>query len=410
MITALRGMKDIIDEAQKYEQIIAVASSVARRFGFGFIETPHLEETALFKRSVGESSDIVGKEMYEFIDKGGNAVCLRPEATAGVVRAFVEKKLDRTSGVKRFFYTGAMFRYERPQKGRLRLFHQFGVESFGEVSALEDASVILLAKQIFDELGIAHTLEINSLGCEACMPPFRAALTEFLTAHGGELCEDCMRRKDENPIRALDCKNPDCQTIYRDAPLIGDYLCESCRADFAQLERALAANGVEARRNHRLVRGLDYYTKTAFEFVSAAIGAQSAIAGGGRYDKLVSFLGGKPTPAVGFALGIERIYDLVQLGETARSGVYIGALDAAGIDKVFQIAAELRKRTTATSGYAAASLKSHLKAADRANAELCCAIGENELNSGTIWVKNLVTGEEQTTQIERWIMGDTLSF
>lgn len=408
MITALRGMKDIIDEAPKFEHIISTATAVAKRYGFGLIETPLLEETALFKRSVGESSDIVGKEMYQFEDKGGNDVCLRPEGTAGVVRAFIEKKLDKAGGTYRFFYHGPMFRYERPQKGRLRLFHQFGIESFGEASVREDAALILMAADIFKELGIGHELQINSLGCPNCLPDYRKALVDFLEARSDLLCEDCVRRKATNPIRVLDCKNEGCQKLYENAPLIADHLCGDCAADFAALKSLLDQNGVSYTHNKRLVRGLDYYNKTAFEFVSTEIGAQSAIAGGGRYDRLVEFLGGRATPAVGFALGIERIYDLVTVPQPQRSGYYLGAMDAASLGAVFNAGHALRKRETVHLGHEPKGLKAHLKAADRQNARYCAVIGENELQSGTIWVKDLAAGAEATPKLEDLIRGSVL--
>jgi histidyl-tRNA synthetase len=403
MITALRGMKDIIDDAPKYQRILNTAIDCAKRYGFSLIETPILEETALFKRSVGESSDIIGKESYQFIDKGGLDVSLRPEGTAGVVRAFIEKKLDRSNGTHRFFYHGAMFRYERPQKGRQRMFHQFGVESFGEKSVYEDAAIIALARDIFDALGIKYRLEINSLGCPNCMPSYKNKLVIFLENHLPDLCDDCKRRKDTNPIRALDCKNEACQKIYQDAPTVADYLCGECKSDFETLQTILEKNGVEFSHNKKLVRGLDYYNKTAFEFVSKEIGAQSAIAGGGRYDKLVKQLGGKPTCAVGFALGVERIYDLVDSPKEGREGVYIGALDPSAIGGIFQYAARLRKKIKTFVEYEPKKLANHLKNADRLNVKVCAVIGEDERESGAIWIKDLESGVESKPQLNKWL-------
>jgi histidyl-tRNA synthetase len=394
MITALRGMKDIIDEAAKFEHILQCATRVARRYGFSLIETPILEETALFKRSVGESSDIVGKEMYQFTDKGGNDITLRPEGTAGVVRAFIEKKLDKAGGVQRYFYHGPMFRYERPQKGRLRQFHQFGIECFGEASVYEDASVILMAADIFAALKIGYELEINSLGCDDCLPGYRAALVRFLSDHENAICEDCRRRKESNPIRVLDCKNEACQHIYEAAPLMADHLCGACEADFGQLRVLLDKSAIAYRHNKKLVRGLDYYNKTAFEFVSDAIGAQSAIAGGGRYDRLVGFLGGKPTPAVGFALGLERIYDLITPPEPERAGWYLGAMEPEALSPLFQVAHSLRQSGTAYYTPEAKKLKAHLKAADKLGVRYCAVMGEEELDSGCVWVKDLVQKSE----------------
>ena len=256
MITALRGMKDILspEESAKFTYFIEVASRIARRYGHRYVEAPLLEETQLFKRSVGESSDIVGKEMYRFTDKGDNDVCLRPEGTAGVVRAVIEGKLDKAGGIHRFFYAGPMFRYERPQKGRLRSFHQFGVESFGEASVYEDISLIAMLCDIFDTLGIGYRLEINSLGCLECMPDYRQKLVGFLKSVEDELCDDCKRRITTNPIRVLDCKNPHCQEVLAGAHKITDHLCTTCNDDFGTLTGTLEALGIPYSVNKNLDR------------------------------------------------------------------------------------------------------------------------------------------------------------
>ena len=399
MINALRGMKDTLSpHSEIYQHIIETCTRIAQNYGFSFIETPILEETALFKRSVGESSDIVGKEMYQFIDKGKNDVCLRPEGTAGVVRAFIQQKFDKAGGNRRFFYHGPMFRYERPQKGRLRQFHQFGVESFGESDVREDATIILMLRAIFDALGIGYSLEINSLGCPACMPQYRTTLVKFLETREG-LCEDCERRKLTNPIRVLDCKNEHCKTLLADAPLIVDHLCASCKEDFATLKGILDQFSVSYTVNSKLVRGLDYYSKTAFEFVSNEIGAQSAIAGGGRYDRLVEFLDGKPTPGIGFAMGIERLMDLVKMPEIGREGYYIGALCDEALDVVFDLVDRKRQLAKVLTDYDAKSLKNHLKNADKNNVKFCVCVGEDELSNQTVWVKNLETKEEKIINI-----------
>ena len=399
MINALRGMKDTLSpHSEIYQHIIETCTRIAQNYGFSFIETPILEETALFKRSVGESSDIVGKEMYQFIDKGENDVCLRPEGTAGVVRAFIQQKFDKAGGNRRFFYHGPMFRYERPQKGRLRQFHQFGVESFGESDVREDATIILMLRAIFDALGIGYSLEINSLGCPACMPQYRTTLVKFLETCEG-LCEDCERRKLTNPIRVLDCKNEHCKTLLADAPLIVDHLCTSCKEDFATLKEILDQFSVPYTVNPKLVRGLDYYSKTAFEFVSNEIGAQSAIAGGGRYDRLVEFLDGKPTPGIGFAMGIERLMDLVKMPEIGREGYYIGALCDEALDVVFDLVDRKRQLVKVLTDYDAKSLKNHLKNADKNNVKFCVCVGEDELSNQTVWVKDLETKEEKIINI-----------
>lgn len=398
-IKALRGMKDILPPlSHKYLRFIQAASKLAQNYSFDYIETPLLEETALFRRSVGESSDIVGKEMYQFIDKGGNDVVLRPEGTASVVRSFIEHKLDKKGGVHRFYYHGSMFRYERPQKGRFRQFHQFGVESFGEPSVYEDAAIILLAKEILDHFEIGYTLKINSLGCPTCLPPYRQKLVEFLQSHE-DICDDCKRRRDLNPIRTLDCKNPHCQEIYKEAPKLLNHLCSECQREFDKLQELLRNEGVDFEIDEHLVRGLDYYTRTAFEFVSTELGAQNAVAGGGRYDNLVELLGGRATPAVGFAIGIERILDLLPDEVPSREGIYIGVLDPEALDLAFDLATKKRKTAKVFLEYKPKSLKAHLKSADRHNAKYAAIIGEEELKQNTIWIKDLEKKSESTIDI-----------
>ncbi|MBP9612372.1 MAG: histidine--tRNA ligase [Sulfurospirillum sp.] len=400
MVNALRGMKDTLSpESEIYTHVINTCTKIAQNYGFSFIETPILEETALFKRSVGESSDIVGKEMYQFIDKGGNDVCLRPEGTAGVVRAFIQQKYDKAGGTRRFFYHGPMFRYERPQKGRLRQFHQFGAETFGEGSVKEDATIILMLSEMFHALGIGYTLEINSLGCPECMPIYKTKLVAFLDSLEG-LCEDCERRKATNPIRVLDCKNETCKGLLEKAPILVNQLCQNCSDDFEVLKNTLNRFDISYTVNPKLVRGLDYYSKSAFEFVSSEIGAQSAIAGGGRYDRLVEFLDGKPTPGVGFAMGIERLMELVKMPEVSREGYYLGALCDEALELVFDLAIKKRKSDKVLSAYESKSLKNHLKIADKLYVKFCVCLGEDELKRKSVWVKNLETKEETIVKIE----------
>jgi histidyl-tRNA synthetase len=395
MIQSLRGMNDIlVDDYERFEYFLATASTIAKRYGFHYIETPLLEETALFKRSVGESSDIVGKEMYQFTDKGDNDVCLRPEGTAGVVRAFIQQKLDKKGGIHRFYYHGPMFRYERPQKGRLREFHQFGVESFGVDSVYEDALMIMMVSDILKTLGIGYRLKLNSLGDQNCMPAYREKLVGFIETCDDAICGDCQRRKITNPIRVLDCKNESCQILYVNAPKLINHLCEGCENDFATLKTILDQHAIAYEIDTNLVRGLDYYSKTAFEFVSDDIGSQSAIAGGGRYDRLIEFLDGKPTPAVGFALGIERLMELIVMPESVREGYYLGAMDANALPSVLLCAEKVRRTEKAVVEYEPRSLKAHLKGADRINARYCAVIGENELIQNSIWVKDLVEKTE----------------
>ncbi|CAA6813760.1 MAG: Histidyl-tRNA synthetase (EC [uncultured Campylobacterales bacterium] len=386
MIKSLRGMKEILPpQNKKYEHFIEVASSIAKKYGFEFIETPILEETALYIRSVGDSSDIVGKEMYSFIDKGKNDVSLRPEGTAGVVRSFIQQKYDKAGQVKRFFYYGPMFRYERPQKGRFRQFHQFGCESFGEDSYIEDINIILMMGDIFDKLNIEYTIKLNSLGCDECTPPYRKKLVKFLDTNIEEICDDCKTRRDTNPIRTLDCKNPNCQSLYVNAPKITTNLCQNCDSDFEKIKKILNSMNIKYEVDSNLVRGLDYYNKSAFEFISEGL----AIAGGGRYDKLTSMLGGKDTPAIGFAIGIERIIELIEIPEDKKDGYYIGTMCEDLDELLLTLAHKKRKENKVHLNVNPKSLKATLKSADKLGFKYCVFIGEDEVKDNKIWIKDL---------------------
>jgi len=394
-IQALRGMKDIIDEqSELFVYFIDNCTKIAKQYGFNYIETPLLEETALFKRGVGESSDIVSKEMYQFIDKGENDVCLRPEGTAGVVRWFVQHKKDRAGGVSRVFYNGPMFRYERPQKGRLREFHQFGCESFGVDSVYEDAMMIMMISKMLDFFKIGYKLQLNSLGCKECMPQYKENLVGHLNKL--TLCEDCNRRIITNPIRVLDCKNESCQTQLKNSPKITNSLCPTCNDDFEQLKTILDENNIAYEVDPQLVRGLDYYTKTAFEFVSDKIGSQSAIAGGGRYDRLVEFLGGRATPAVGFAIGVERLLELIVMEKANEEVLYIGAMCEDATKIVFNLVDKKRTNMKVLSEYKVRNFSKHINNAQKLGATKIALIGENELKDNTIWTKDFTTKEEQT--------------
>ncbi len=400
MIKSLRGMNDMFD-SKKFQYFIKIASQIAKNYGYSYTQTPLLEESLLFKRSVGESSDIVGKEMYQFTDKGGHDVCLRPEGTAGIVRAFIQNKLDKAGGQYRFFYHGPMFRYERPQKGRLREFHQFGVESFGEINVYEDATIIMMVNDIFNKLGITFKLKLNSLGDKNCMPQYRKKLLLFLQNHIDEICDDCKRRKDTNPIRVLDCKSGNCQAIYVNAPKLINNLCFTCKDDFLKLQEILKVNDIDFEIDTHLVRGLDYYSKTAFEFVSDAIGTQSAIAGGGRYDRLVEFLDGKATAAVGFAIGIERILELIDIPQNNREGWYFGAMDDKFVSLIFSLTFKKRKTDKAIASLYPRNLKTHLRYADKQNVRYCAIIGENEFNKNQIWIKDMQEKTETNININK---------
>ncbi|RXJ97382.1 histidine--tRNA ligase [Malaciobacter molluscorum] len=401
VIQSLRGMKDISNEESKlFTYFCENAAKIAKNYGFEYIETPILEETSLFKRSVGESSDIVNKEMYQFIDKGENDVCLRPEGTAGVVRSFIQNKLDRAGGVKKWYYHGPMFRYERPQKGRLREFHQFGVEVFGISSVYEDANIIMMLKEILDFFQIGHKLQLNSLGCKECMPIYRENLVKHLTSFKEELCEDCNRRIKTNPIRVLDCKNEKCQNLLKDAPKITYNLCNSCNEDFNKLKEILDFNSVDYEIDSNLVRGLDYYSKTAFEFVSDEIGSQSAIAGGGRYDRLVEFLGGRETPGVGFAIGIERLLELVKINEKSEDIYYVGALSEDALNQAVKVANLKRKTNKTYIEYTPRGFGKHFNLAEKNGANIVVLIGDDELKSNMLYVKNISTQEEKKIKVE----------
>src|SRR5574344_987805 len=403
-IQSLRGMKDIVnEESTLFTYFIENASKIAKNYGFSYLETPLLEETALFKRSVGESSDIVNKEMYQFIDKGENDVCLRPEGTAGVVRHFVEKKLDRAGGNYKWYYYGPMFRYERPQKGRLREFHQFGCEVFGLNTVYEDANIIIMIKEILEFFGIGFILKLNSLGCTDCMPKYKENLVQHLSSFKEEFCEDCNRRLLTNPIRVLDCKIEKCQSLLTNSPKITNNLCNSCNTDFNKLKEILDFNNISYEIDSNLVRGLDYYNKTAFEFVSNEIGSQSAIAGGGRYDRLVEFLGGKSTAGIGFAIGIERLLELVKMKKNKEDSLYIGVLDEISLNKAFEIAIQKRKTTKTYLEYTPRGFAKHFGIAEKLNCNIVALIGENELNNNTIYIKNIETKEEKTVSIREFI-------
>ncbi|MEA1915514.1 MAG: histidine--tRNA ligase [Campylobacterota bacterium] len=399
MIQSLRGMKDILnDDSQRFTYFIENCSRIAKNYGFSYLETPILEETALFKRSVGESSDIVNKEMYQFIDKGENDVCLRPEGTAGVVRSFIQNKFDRAGGIHKYFYYGPMFRYERPQKGRLRQFHQFGVESFGVDSVYEDANIIMMLSDILNFFEITYDLQLNSLGCKECMPTYKDKLVGHLETL--ELCEDCDRRTQTNPIRVLDCKNEKCQSELSNAPKITQNLCENCDRDFEKLKKILETNKIDFTVDSNLVRGLDYYSGAAFEFVSNEIGAQSAIAGGGRYDRLVEFLGGRPTKGIGFAIGIERLMELIVMNESSNELLYIGAMSEDAIDTAFSLSHKKRNDTKTFCEYKSRGFSKHLNNAQKMGATTVALIGEDELKNGTVWIKNLLSKEENTIKMK----------
>lgn len=399
----LRGMRDLSEtNAKKMEYFLDIAIKNARNMGFELIQTPLLELSELFTRGVGNSSDIVSKEMYSFIDKGDNRVSLRPEGTASVVRSYLENKFDKQKQIKKYYYYGAMFRYERPQKGRFRQFNQFGCESFGVESVYEDASLIILGSRIFKDLEIENILEINSLGCEECMPKYKENLKKEWQTYEEDFCEDCHHRINTNPMRVFDCKNKKCNELSKNLSFISDNLCECCQSDFTKLQAILKENNINYTINKNLVRGLDYYSKTAFEFISNNLGSQSAIAGGGRYDKLIDILQGEKVGAVGFAIGIDRLLELIDIKEE-REGIYFGSLDDSYIDKLYSLSIAKSNKQKVFIEYNAKKLQKHLKLADKRNARYCAILGENEMNQNSIWVKDLQNKSEEIISFDDFL-------
>ena len=402
MITIPKGTKDVLpNESYKWQYIEHQARETAKLFHLKEIRTPVFEHTELFNRSVGETTDVVTKEMYTFEDKGKRSITLKPEGTAGAVRSFIENGM--TSGVLpvKMYYITPAFRYERPQAGRLREFHQFGVEVFGAKDATTDAETIVMADTLLKKLGLNVTLYINSIGCPTCRAKYNQALKEFFLPHLDKLCYDCKTRYQKNPLRLLDCKEETCKNINANAPKILDYLCEDCHAHFETLQKCLQIAGVEYEVDSRIVRGLDYYTRTVFEFVSTSIGAQGTVCAGGRYDGLIQQLGGTPTPAVGFAAGLERLLIVMEQTSVAMPKpetpvIYIAGMDSICRTKAFELACVLRKEGIFTEiDHMDRSIKAQFKYADKIGAKYVAVIGSNELQEGQVNIKNMSTGESE---------------
>lgn len=399
MIPAIRGTRDILPgEVERWQRVEETARRVFERYGYAEVRTPIIEREELFAKGTGETTDIVQKEMYAFTDKGGERVTLRPEATPSLVRAFVEHSLEQNMAVPKVYLMGPMFRYERPQKGRYRQFHQLDVEVFGVSDPAVDAEVVDLAWTLVSELGIQHVeLHINSVGCPACRPAFSDALVKALGDDVGKLCGDCQRRATTNPLRIFDCKVPADQPIIDALPHSVDYLCDACREHFHAVERHLGAFGIPFTVSHRLVRGLDYYTRTTFEILSGSIGAQNAILGGGRYDGLVRQLGGPDRVGIGFAAGIERL--VLAMPETwgapERRRIFVAAMGDAARDQAIALVRELRHAGfEAHMEYEGRSIRSQMKRADRLGARTAIILGDDELARGDATVKNMATGEQ----------------
>jgi len=400
MIQLIRGFKDILPgEVELWQAIEREARDLFERFGFREIRIPIMEKTELFQRSIGEETDIVEKEMYTFADRGGDLVTLRPEATASIVRAYIQHKLYAPDPAQRLYMIGPMFRRERPQKGRYRQFYQIDAEIFGVASPLADAQLIFLLVTLFQRLQAKNVeAHVNSLGCAACRPAFRDALQKMLESVTDRLCADCLRRRERNPLRVLDCKVPGCREALAGAPSILDYLCADCRRDFDELQAALSGLGVAYVVDKRLVRGLDYYTRATFEIQTGELGAQSAVAGGGRYDKLVAELGGPDLPATGFAIGFDRLAEIVGLrAEDYRlvPDVFVAALGERSRGPAFEWCCRLGgEGVRVEMEFGARSLKALLKAADRLGARRVLMIGDQELDRRTALLRDMRSKEQ----------------
>lgn len=397
MINIPKGTKDVLpSQAYRWQYIEDVARKTAHRYGFSEMRTPVFEHTELFARGVGDTTDIVTKEMYTFLDKGGRSITLRPEGTAGVARAFIENGLQ--GGVLPFkaYYLISAYRYERPQAGRLREFHQFGAELYGASSPAADAEAIALAHSFLENLGLRQVaLQINSIGCPECRKKYNEALREYFRPHLHKMCPDCNARFEKNPMRIIDCKVEDCKKITAGAPRMLDFLCDECKEHFETVKELLSATGVEFTVNPSIVRGLDYYSRTVFEFTSSAAGAQGTVLGGGRYDGLLSQMDAKPTPAVGFAAGIERLLmvieaENVQIPAPERVKCYLAGMDGVSRKKAFLLSEELRdKGVSCEVDLMDRSLKAQFKYADKLGAEFVAVIGESELQECAAEVKNM---------------------
>ncbi len=410
---AIKGTKDVLpSESYKNQYIEATCLGVAENFGYKEMRTPVFEHTELFQRGVGDTTDVVQKEMYTFDDKGGRSITLRPEGTAGAARSFLENGLSNEALPQKICYLTSCYRYEKPQTGRLREFHQFGIECFGAASPLADAEMIALAKQIFDELGVKDLhLEINSIGCPKCRAEYHKALKEYFTSRIDELCDTCRDRLDRNPMRILDCKSPVCSEIAKDAPVVLDYLCDECSEHFEKTKSYLDASNIEYIVNPQIVRGLDYYTKTVFEFVSDSIGSQGTVCGGGRYDGLIEELGGQHTPSLGFGMGLERLQLVMEaqgceFPEPSRPDLFIVAMGDKATFKAIEIAKDMRDE-----GYSVVydlngrSLRAQMKYADKCNAKYNVVIGDNEVDTKTAILKDMATGEQSEISLETFVSG-----
>ena len=402
--TTIKGFKDILpDEIGHWQRFEATARRLFEAFGFQEIKTPLLENTELFSRGIGEETDIVSKEMYSLKDSKGRGLTLRPEATASVVRAYIQHRLYQKSPIQKLFTIGPMFRHERPQKGRFRQFHQVNAELFGDPGPRSDADVIVMAMYLFEEIGLGNlSLQLNSLGCTQCRPRFREELKDYLVQKTGSLCPDCQRRAKINPLRVFDCKVETCNQVVTDVPSILGFLCEECQKHFESVQGYLEGLGQRFVLNHRLVRGLDYYSRTTFELQTERLGAQNAVAGGGRYDGLIKLLGGPDHPGIGFAIGIERVVALLEEegDEANRPDCFIAALGEAAQDAAFRWTALLRKKGLRVEiDYGSKGLRAQMKKADQLGTKRVLIVGDDELASGKGILRDMETKEQVEVEL-----------
>lgn len=405
---AIKGTQDTLPgEAYKVQYVESAMRETAENFGFREMRTPVFEHTELFQRGVGETTDVVQKEMYTFLDKGERSITLRPEGTAGAVRAFLEHGLFNEALPQKIYYLTSCYRYEKPQAGRLREFHQFGIECFGAGEPAADAEAISLANEIFNYLGIdGLSLEINSIGCPECRKEYHKALKEYFEKYKADLCETCLGRLDRNPMRILDCKSPVCSQIAKGAPTVIEYLCDDCKAHFEGVKKYLDAMDIKYTVNPQIVRGLDYYTRTVFEFVSNEIGAQGTVCGGGRYDGLIGEMGGNPLPACGFGLGIERLLLLMdkknsEFPEPKKTDLYIASMGENASFKAAEIAKDLRSEGLCVQfDTVGRGFKAQMKYANKIGASYVLVLGDNELETGEIKLKNMADGKEREMNLD----------
>ncbi len=403
-LQAVKGMRDILpEEAELWRFVENQAIELFKLFGYKEIRTPILEKTELFVRGIGDATDIVEKEMYTFSDSKGRSYSLRPEATASIIRAFIQNQLNQSQD-RKFFLIGPMFRHERPQKGRYRQFHQINVEAFGIENSMIDAEIMFMATEFLRRIGIKKDveLEINTLGCSLCRPKFKEILKDYLVKFEGELCPDCVRRIHKNPLRCFDCKVQTCKDTLKTGPIIYNYICKDCETHFKQVMEYLSLLGVDFKINPYMVRGLDYYVRTAFEIVTAHLGAQNAVGGGGRYDGLMKDLGGPDLPGIGFALGMERIILLLEEVKLNSNNpdIYLILLGEKPRKKGFLIAQDLRKEGFKVEmDYEERSLKSQMRTADKSKAPVALIIGEDELNQGVAQIKLMNNGLQRIIEL-----------